>query len=67
MVSGVDFRIPKGEINKLCTQFFKRVKSILDEEAIKYDDKVTAFDGKLVDYPESMGILCCLISALLIE
>ena len=38
--SGVDFRIPKGEINKLCTQFFKRVKSILDEEAIKFDDKV---------------------------
>ena len=38
--SGVDFRIPKGEINKLCTQFFKRVKSILDEEGIKYDDKV---------------------------
>ena len=38
--SGVDFRIPKGEINKLCTQFFKRVKSILDEEAVKYDDKV---------------------------
>ena len=38
--SGVDFKIPKGEINKLCTQFFKRVKSILDEEAIKYDDKV---------------------------
>ena len=38
--SGVDFRIPKGEINKLCTQFFKRVKSILDEEGVKYDDKV---------------------------
>mgnify|MGYP003116349653 FL=1 len=38
--SGVDFKIPKGEINKLCTQFFKRVKSILDEEAVKYDDKV---------------------------
>ena len=38
--SSVDFRIPKGEINKLCTQFFKRVKSILDEEAVKYDDKV---------------------------
>jgi len=38
--SGVDFRIPKSEINKLCTQFFKRVKSILDEEGIKYDDKV---------------------------
>tara|TARA_R100001510_G_C7626650_1_gene186390 strand:+ start:48 stop:983 length:936 start_codon:yes stop_codon:yes gene_type:complete len=38
--SGVDFRIPKGEINKLCTQFFKRVKSILDKEGVKYDDKV---------------------------
>ena len=38
--SGVDFKIPKGEINKLCTQFFKIVKSILDEEAVKYDDKV---------------------------
>ena len=38
--SGVDFKIPKNEINKLCTQFFKRVKSILDEEGVKYDDKV---------------------------
>ena len=38
--SGVDFKIPKDEINKLCTQFFKRVKGILDEEGIKYDDKV---------------------------
>ena len=38
--SGVDFKIPKDEINKLCTQFFKRVKNILDEEGIKYDDKV---------------------------
>ena len=38
--SGVDFKIPKDEINKLCTQFFKRVKGILDKEGIKYDDKV---------------------------
>ena len=34
---------------------------------IKYEDKVTAFDGKLVDYPESKGSVCCLISALLFE
>ena len=34
---------------------------------IKYEDKVTAFDGKLVDYPESKGTVCCLISALLFE
>ena len=34
---------------------------------IKYEDKVTAFDGKLVDYPESKGATCCLISALLFE
>jgi len=34
---------------------------------IKYEDKVTAFDGKLVDYPESKGSICCLISALLFE
>ena len=40
--SGVDFKIPKKEINKLCTQFFKRVKGILEEESIKYDEKVVA-------------------------
>ena len=34
---------------------------------IKYEDKGTAFDGKLVDYPESKGATCCLISALLFE
>ena len=34
---------------------------------IKYEDKVTAFDGKMVDYPESKGATCCLISALLFE
>ena len=34
---------------------------------IKYEDKVTAFDGKMVDYPESKGSICCLISALLFE
>ena len=34
---------------------------------IKYEDKVTAFDGKLVDYPKDKGATCCLISALLFE
>ena len=40
--SGVDLKIPKEEINKLCTQFFKRVKNILDKESIKHDEKVVA-------------------------
>ena len=34
---------------------------------IKYEDKVTAFDGKMVDYPDGKGKVCCLISALLFE
>ena len=34
---------------------------------IKFEDKVTAFDGKRVDYPDEKGKVCCLISALLFE
>ena len=34
---------------------------------IKFEDKVTAFDGKMVDYPDEKGKICCLISALLFE
>ena len=34
---------------------------------IKFEDKVTAFDGKRVDYPDEKGKICCLISALLFE
>ena len=34
---------------------------------IKYEDKVTAFDGQMVDYPNEKGKVCCLISALLFE
>ena len=34
---------------------------------IKFEDKVTAFDGKMVDYPRDKGATCCLISALLFE
>ena len=49
-----------------------KVKTVYDTDdaqkvLIKYEDKVTAFDGKLVDYPESKGTVCCLISALLFE
>ena len=34
---------------------------------IKFEDKLTAFDGKMVDYPRDKGATCCLISALLFE
>ena len=30
---------------------------------IKYEDKVTAFDGKMIDYPKDKGATCCLISS----
>ena len=37
-----------------------KVKTLYDTDdaekvLIKYEDKVTAFDGKMVDYPESKG------------
>ena len=49
-----------------------KVKTLYDTNdaqtvLIKYEDKVTAFDGKMVDYPESKGATCCLISALLFD
>ena len=49
-----------------------KVKTLYDTDdaqkvLIKYEDKVTAFDGKIVDYPESKGATCCLISAVLFE
>ncbi len=49
-----------------------KVKTLYDTDdaqtvLIKYEDKVTAFDGKLVDYPDEKGKICCLISALLFE
>ena len=48
------------------------VKTLYDTDdaqtvLIKYEDKVTAFDGKMVDYPDEKGKVCCLISALLFE
>ena len=49
-----------------------KVKTLYDTDdpqtvLIKYEDKVTAFDGKMVDYPDEKGKVCCLISALLFE
>ena len=49
-----------------------KVKTLYDTDDAqkvlnKYEDKVTAFDGKMVDYPESKGATCCLISAVLFE
>ena len=49
-----------------------KVKTLYDADdpqkvLIKYEDKVTAFDGKMVDYPDEKGKVCCLISSLLFE
>ena len=50
-----------------------KVKSVYDVDGdaqkvtIKFHDKVTAGNGKLVDFPEEKGKICCLISALLFE
>ena len=40
--SGVDFKITNKEKPQLANAFFKRVKGILDEESIKYNQKVVA-------------------------
>ena len=49
-----------------------KVKSVYDTEdaekvLIKFHDKVTAWNGKAVEYPPDKGKICCLISALLFE
>ncbi len=50
-----------------------KVKSVYDVDGdaqkvlIKFHDKVTAGNGRLVDFPEEKGKICCLISALLFE
>jgi phosphoribosylaminoimidazole-succinocarboxamide synthase len=50
-----------------------KVKSVYDVDGdaqrviIKYHDKVTAGNGRLVEFPEEKGKICCLISALLFE
>ena len=50
-----------------------KVKSVYDvpgdasKVTIKFHDKVTAWNGRHVEYPEEKGKICCLISALLFE
>ena len=50
-----------------------KVKSVYDvpgdasRVTIKFHDKVTAWNGKAVEYPLEKGKICCLISALLFE
>ena len=39
----------------------------VDKVNIHFHDKVTAGNGRLVEYPEGKGKVCCLISALLFE
>ena len=38
-----------------------------DKVTIVFHDKVTAWNGKQVEYPPEKGKICCLISALLFE
>ena len=50
-----------------------KVKTVYDVDGdatrvlIKFHDKVTAWNGKHVEYPPEKGATCCLISALLFE
>ena len=50
-----------------------KVKSVFDvpgeadKVTIVFHDKVTAWNGKQVEYPPEKGKICCLISALLFE
>ena len=50
-----------------------KVKTVYDVEGdatkvlIKFHDKVTAWNGKHVEYPPEKGKVCCLVSALLFE
>jgi len=52
--------------------FRGKVKVVYDTDdakkvLIKYEDKVTAWNGQMVEYPKDKGATCCLISALLFE
>ena len=38
-----------------------------DKVLIKYEDRVTAFNGEHIEYPRDKGATCCMISAFLFE
>ena len=50
-----------------------KVKTVYDVDGhaervkIVFHDKVTAWNGKMVEYPPEKGKVCCLISAVLFE
>ena len=46
---------------------FIDVLSEPDKVLIQYEDKVTAGNGKKIDYPEGKGAVCCEISSLLFQ
>jgi len=46
---------------------FINVMSEPDKVLIQYEDKVTAGNGKKIDYPEGKGAVCCEISSLLFQ
>ena len=46
---------------------FINVMSEPDKVLIQYEDKVTAGNGKKMDYPEGKGAVCCEISSLLFQ
>ena len=43
------------------------ISGLADKVHIHFHDKVTAGNGRLIEYPKDKGATCCLISALLFE
>ena len=56
-----DTQIIKGKVKTVFTT------SEPDQVLIQYEDKVTAGNGRKVDFPEGKGRVCCEISELLFE
>ena len=63
----------KTGVNPMNELLQGKVKTVYDVDGeaqkvlIKFHDKVTAGNGRLVEFPEDKGKTCCLISALLFE
>ena len=56
-----DFRFVQGKVKTIFET------SEPDEVLIQYEDKVTAGNGRKVDFPEGKGEVCCEISSLLFQ
>ena len=57
-----DILLQKGKVKSVY-----RIADEAEKVHIHFHDKVTAGNGRLVEYPEGKGKVCCLISALLFE